>query len=596
MGFLLDHGGGEEGRLLSRLSLILDRQSLHDAGSELALLAAWAWLAEQDLEHEFPHPRDPATITDAYRALATHLGAAGQVFERSRIGLDCTGATLKEIQAAIATHPPQDRQRLMVQLVERLPKYIAKNRLPLSTDLADLLVGLAQVQDAEVLLADSATAMTLASMPLTGEAHLKLSSLDPIPAALGMIAGAQLVLDKTPGQMASTKHNVGVVLALLPLGKSGQVVAAQGSSLEADTLCSLVEMAQRRIVLVRPGSGILRGESVEAFGQIVRRGWLDTVILLPGGLLPGTSLTANVLVIDKMRQVDTPVVFVDADRMERDRSRQRGRSGGLRVGDDILKVFKQREVGDYSNAVSGRDIESKKFDLSARTYIEGQASRELDSLPGTVPLMRLATLIRAQLMRDSASGGEVFLEAGVADIAENGLLQQPRKQVKVAGKGRAQAGFQRLRPGDILMTIKGGRGSAGRVGLVDESCEDNWVAGQVFLIIRINDDADDLPISSEYLYRYLDSKIAQDYLKEVTAPTSIFFLRAKDIRDLPVPVPTADALERLQKVHQSILAEHDQIQGHVDRIQVLKQDWLVQLSAVPASSNNSSGEVRGYAD
>lgn len=283
-------------------------------------------------------------------------------------------------------------------------------------------------------------------------------------------------------------------------------------------------------------------------------------------------------------------MFIDSERMRETTEALGRQTEGLEVKTEILEAWARREDGEHSRLVPHAEIRGRGLDLSPRSYVPGPVARMLSSAPNTEPLSRLARLIRAQMLGGTPSGrigqGELVLEAAPDDIGDDGVLQRPAKSVVTSSRDQVRIESQRLQPGDILMVIKGGRGSIGRVALVNDACEDNWVAGQVFLIIRVHDHA---RISPVFLFRYLESEIAQDFVKEVTAASSIYLMRANDIQEFPVPVPDSDKMKEVEQVHESIIAEYAEIQKHLDRISDLKRDWPVSARDLSCASEDFSG-------
>lgn len=76
---------------------------------------------------------------------------------------------------------------------------------------------------------------------------------------------------------------------------------------------------------------------------------------------------------------------------------------------------------------------------------------------------------------------------------------------------------------------------------------------------------------SEYLYRYLASPMVQQYLEEIASGAGIPVLKANDIKNLPVPVPSPEKQQRVLDVHHQIMDEYDAIRAHQARIEELTQ-------------------------
>ena len=113
----------------------------------------------------------------------------------------------------------------------------------------------------------------------------------------------------------------------------------------------------------------------------------------------------------------------------------------------------------------------------------------------------------------------------------------------------------------------------GRVAFVDDSCGDNWIAGQAFIIIRSKGTA----VSTPFLYQYLASELIQEYIQETATGAVMALLKAADVSGIPVPLPSAETREAVEATHKKILAEYESIQEHRDTISRLKlQNWSLR--------------------
>lgn len=575
-------------RLLHSLSWTLKQQQVQDPRSELALLVAWAWLSKHDRGGAFPHPQSHEDIGAAYSTLAEHLGVAGQVFVDSRIALECTGRVLRDVRSALAAVEKISGPTLVKALarqLRRLRRYTPRDAAPISDDLAKLLVALGQGADAGVLLAYPAAAWLLPALPQMDKVTLRTSNGDAVSVAMGLIANACVCFPAAPGIPHPEQAGAPVVLAVPPFGKAARRDVEACFGTEADMFRESLVEAEQRLVLAAPGFNVPRKDFRAVFDEALDLQWLDTVIQLPVHATGGWDGPWQVLLFDKTRTLQEPVLFIDAERISTTTEAYGVGTEGLEAKTEILDVWGRREDGKHSKLVAHGEIWARGLDLSPRSYVPGPAARILASMPNTEPLSRLATLVRAQMLSASVGEGEVVLEAAPDDIGDDGILRQPKKSLAVSGRDQIRVDPQRLRPDDILMVIKGGRGSIGRVALVNHACEETWVAGQVFLIIRVHDRA---PISPVFLFRYLESEVAQAYVREVSATSSIHLIRANEIKEFPVPVLESDVIEQVQHVHERIVAEYAEIRQHLEKISDLKRDWPVSARALCGKSSDSS--------
>jgi restriction endonuclease S subunit len=239
--------------------------------------------------------------------------------------------------------------------------------------------------------------------------------------------------------------------------------------------------------------------------------------------------------------------------------------------EELARLIEKPHEGGATKLVERSAIEDNDFDLSVNRYVMGKATLKISDQESLRTLAEVAEIIRAQMLKgEEGEDGELFIEVGGRDIDASGQvrIEEPPKELHVAGRTRKRAEQQLLRPGDVLLISKG---SIGRVALVGDDCGDNWVAGQVFLIIRTQERG---LVRPEYLYRYLASPMVQQYLGEIASGTGIPILKATDVKNLPVPVPSLQDQEHVIGVHRQIMEEHEAIRTHQARIEELsRQHW-----------------------
>jgi type I restriction enzyme M protein len=129
-------------------------------------------------------------------------------------------------------------------------------------------------------------------------------------------------------------------------------------------------------------------------------------------------------------------------------------------------------------------------------------------------------------------------EVATGDI-HDGFVERPEKEVDIWAGDVDQIERFILRPGDILISVKG---KAGVAGVVPEDAPEDifgaWTAGQPFVIARLRQStAINSPI---VLARYLASPFGQAQLQALAGGTTVPFIQMADLRRLAIPVPPAD--------------------------------------------------------
>jgi restriction endonuclease S subunit len=212
------------------------------------------------------------------------------------------------------------------------------------------------------------------------------------------------------------------------------------------------------------------------------------------------------------------------------------------------------------------ELKKDRYDLSVRRHVQGAATAELRRMTDTRPLSAIAELIRGQLLKEEDPlSGEYYLEVGVKDIGDDGMVRIPAKKLRLSGRMKDRAELQRLQPGDILLVTKG---SVGKVGLVGGDCGDNWVASQSFQVVRLT--SSNYIAKQEILYRYLSSPLIYNYLLEQLTGTTIPVVKTSDIKNLPVPNMPLDEQHKIVKTHKKIIEAYVEINELKARIEKLR--------------------------
>ncbi|MFR6519439.1 MAG: restriction endonuclease subunit S, partial [Bilophila wadsworthia] len=148
-----------------------------------------------------------------------------------------------------------------------------------------------------------------------------------------------------------------------------------------------------------------------------------------------------------------------------------------------------------------------------------------------------AALVRGQMLAKAGDGelSNIYREVTLADIDESGFVTDASRLVPDAAPLPRSRRIARLREGDLLLTCKGSLQSLGKVGIVTQ-CGDNWLPSQTFYLIRTE------CIDPIWLFHYLRSPRALNYLRSNISGTSILQIRVADIAALPIPIRTRRCL------------------------------------------------------
>lgn len=534
---------------------------LRDAGvptssilNEVALLTACAKASSNTYGDVSLHEQQP-DLRYAFAQMASRLGEPGYAFEHSCLPDRLSGAEITSVLKGLTQLLDASGKALAENLLILAEKFGQSGQM-ITAETGQFLTKLCSSEQNVTVLHHEASIPALVASAAAGEATVIMRVMSPFAIAVSFLMEANSRVEGSVGcdnELASSEF----VISVPPLQATE---FSQTSKLKSDELAALRvarECSDRGVVCVAP-SVLFSRAAMSVREELINNNWLDAVIGLPKGTLSNTAVPPVILVIDKHREKNAPIAFVDVPTYQ---TREKM--------DDLASAVREKREPENGAFASNLDIQKNDYDLTISRYKLGLAAQELKRLENTVLLEGVAEIVRAQSLKDAedSSGATAFLEASVRDITESGYLGTPIKSMQIDKKQLRRAQNQRIYPGDILLAVKG---SVGRVAFVDEACGDNWIAGQAFIIIRPKS----ANISTPYLYRYLVSQLIQKYMQEIATGGVMALLKAADVSGIPVPLPEPKTLKSVEETHQQILAEYDVIKAHRDTINRLElQNW-----------------------
>ncbi|PLU71385.1 hypothetical protein BMJ21_10025 [Sinorhizobium medicae] len=296
----------------------------------------------------------------------------------------------------------------------------------------------------------------------------------------------------------------------------------------------------RNIVVVGHGLLFRTSSKDAAFKQeLLDSHGLEAVLSLPRGTMPGSSVVMSALIFSgsEHRNQTKRIRFIDGSESETLAQLKLGKLVDSKAAHPLFADVPVTEIGQAG------------FNLSVERYVldaDALRHRELLGDRETVSLSDIADIRRPQaLPRDSGDGPTFQVrEALLADV-DNGRLSLPVKLSELPRSALPKIESATLKPGDILLSIKGTIGKAALVGEVAETSPVPIVPGQSFVIVRLRKGS--LIHDPRILVSYLRSPIAQSLLQAMAGGTTIPNVAMGALKDMPVPVPGAKAQDKMLK-------------------------------------------------
>ena len=309
--------------------------------------------------------------------------------------------------------------------------------------------------------------------------------------------------------------------------------------------------------------------------QILQSGRLSALIDM------GISKTSKACIL-KLTKIGESSENVNCILMDNELFYKANISGGLAYQSaeaEELLTQARTALFEQDNGVQHKWIKSIKTQDLANNFLEYQSIynlygnyHELQKLSQIKSQLKdIAQVIRPLPYKFNEDGvGQEFFVVTNNDINDIGIVTESQQKA-FYDNSRTTKGMQNLilQPNDILFTY---RGMVSRAGVVLNTYGKTMIASQVFVVIRLNNDA---PISPIALLRYLRSKPCQDYFINGTPEIGFKSIPVKRIEELPVPALSPKAIKREEELFK-------EQQNILDRINQLKNDLLkLEITDIP---------------
>ena len=288
---------------------------------------------------------------------------------------------------------------------------------------------------------------------------------------------------------------------------------------------------------------------------------VKAVISLPSKLLYSTGISFSVLILSNEMPCHK-VLFIDAATTDFFKKSNKARDT-LSNLDELIAISTGKQSSKYGLQVAVEDILNNDSQLQPSHYVMSEKDNQLNAKFSGMPKRRLddvVTLVRPMntLSDSDEEQGIVAYEIGAANMPEYGCINTHGREVTISSDAVKKNQHQFLKSGDIVLIIKGSVGKLGIVGNAPPAGEGGWVAGQSFIVLRLNTSS----IDARWLFVFLRSEIGQALISKLVSGATISLLKLNDLPKLEIPVSDRES-------QQQIIADFDQeveLQSQIDEI------------------------------
>lgn len=312
---------------------------------------------------------------------------------------------------------------------------------------------------------------------------------------------------------------------------------------------------------------------------LVESGRLTDVLAIPPSLMfSSTLIKTNLVVIGSKGTNSDQVRFIDLGNQE---LAQRGARGRMDVRSDAdwneqVKASAIQKPGQARNVDRG-EIAASNFILTPERYLNTGPRDRISAFLAKSEVALLAEvveMVRPINLASNEIGKYIVREAAPSDVdLQRGYIREPNRVLQVDPATYNKAFSQQLRPGDLVLSIKG---TIGIVGIVPDHVPQEaertiWTAGQSLMILRPKKRGG---MSRVVLYEYLTNDTVQSFLRSLAAGSTIMNLAMKDLKDFPVPILDAESTQAIEASFAAREAVFNHIAELDQQIKVMRaQSW-----------------------
>lgn len=358
---------------------------------------------------------------------------------------------------------------------------------------------------------------------------------------------------------------------------------------ESVAIADILEHSKGRAIICVSDGALFRMVGTEPIARrnLIDSGRIKAVLAVPPGLMfTHTMIKTNLVMLSSSLDDDEDVRIAN---LGHDSVAHKGRRGRFEMTDgakwtDALHT-QALEFG-LGRDVSRNEMAANNYVLTTERYLNTGPRERIDALlakSDEKTLEEIVEMIRPISLTQDENGEFLMFEASPSDVSKLGFVGKPARAIAIDRTKYNKATNQQLRPGDLILAIKG---TIGVVGMVPDTVpgdgeQEIWTAGQSMMLLRPKKRSGVSPLA---LYEYLSDDTVQDFLKSIAGGAGILNLSMKDLKDFPVPMPDAATVAEVERGFAERLVILEQIEElRAQERDVRGRNWPHRDLAPPSS-------------
>lgn len=258
---------------------------------------------------------------------------------------------------------------------------------------------------------------------------------------------------------------------------------------------------------------------------------IEAIISLPSNLYTHTSISVEILIINKNKQpnLNNKVLFIDAskDYYKKERGKNVLKSEHI---NKIINAYQTcSEINEYSKIVDISMIEKHNWELDSSLYINNFSANFKDSkmkiLSEVADIKRGLQLSKKDIENGKKSDDNSYYYIKISDI-NNDIIEFNETTEKINNLSENKVQSYELKPNDILISA---RGALIKIAIYEENMPLSVFSGNI-LLIRVKQN-----YNPYFLKFYLNSTKGKEFISSMQGGATIIALNPNKLKNMLIP-------------------------------------------------------------
>lgn len=333
--------------------------------------------------------------------------------------------------------------------------------------------------------------------------------------------------------------------------------SAKRYSLNMLDILNGIELLNEEGILIAliPDGGLFNTTDCDIRKYLIEKNYLDTIISLPKGIIPGTNTPCSLVIVKKNRLMKQSIKMINA-RETYERKRRH-----LEFSDDniaqILEWYRSSEINENVIAVSKDEIVEQDYNFEVTKYMKKNMFSNAATLGSISEKIFRGYQIGAKQLDEIVSLDDRetrYYLVNVSDVQAEGYIANDLQGVNDAAGSKLSKYF--LEDGDLIITAKN---SVVKSAVYKSEDDKKVILTGNLIVIRLDKNKCD----PYYLQAFLNSEDGEMEIKSIQTGTTIKVINPKRLEEMLIPLKGMEEQKEISKKYERTVREIENLKNTV---------------------------------